>query len=157
MGDLRIEDVQGGKTVFACRDFRAGETIFEFTGPKLTLEELPTPYETVVDHYFQIGEKLYMGPSGTFDDFINHSCDPNGGLQIGSDHIYLVALRDIRGGEEVAWDYSTTMDEDDWELECRCGSPLCRKVIQDFKLLPKSLRRRYASLRVVPEYNLKYV
>ena len=49
------------------------------------------------------------------------------------------------------------MDEDDFEMPCLCGTPQCRKTIRDFKHLPMQLKCRYASLGVVPEYNLRYV
>jgi len=54
-----------------------------------------------------------MGPSGGVDDFFNHSCDPNAGLQIDGQKVWLVAIKNITQGEEITWDYSTTMDEDD--------------------------------------------
>ena len=49
------------------------------------------------------------------------------------------------------------MDEDDFEFDCRCGAPGCRGRMRDFKHLPPAVKRRYASLGVVPAYNLRYV
>lgn len=69
--------------------------------------------------------------------------------------VTLVAIRPIASGEEITWDYSTTMSEDDWEMDCNCGAPSCRKRIRDFKYLPPKLREHYQVLGIVPEYVLE--
>ena len=71
--------------------------------------------------------------------------------------VTLGAVRDIAAGEQVTFDYSTTMDEDDFELDCLCGSPNCRGRVSDFKHLPADRRWFYADRGVVPRYNLRYV
>jgi hypothetical protein len=111
----------------------------------------------VADHYVQIGPDRYLGPSGGADDYVNHSCDPNSGLKIRGTTVDLVAIRNIEPGEEITWDYSTTMDEDDWEMDCRCGAASCRKRIRDFKQLPVPVRERYIRLGIVPQYAIDSV
>jgi hypothetical protein len=91
------------------------------------------------------------------DDFVNHSCEPNAGLNIQGMDVVLLAIRDIEPDEEIYFDYSTTMDEDDFEMICHCKKPSCRKVIRDFKHLPADRKRFYLSKGVVPEYNRRYV
>jgi len=93
-----------------------------------------------------------MGPSGEVDDFFNHSCDPNAGLKITVTKAVLIAIKDISPGQEITWDYSTTMDEDDWEINCNCGSNNCRGKIRDFKYLPPEIQQKYLTLDIVPEY-----
>lgn len=100
----------------------------------------------------QIGENLYMGPSGNIDDFFNHSCNPNSGLKINGKKVFLIAIEDIKKDDEITWDYSTTMDEDDWEMDCNCDSKNCRGRIRDFKYLPSDIQKRYLDLGIVPEY-----
>lgn len=88
---------------------------------------MPKLIKPEYDRYIQVGEDKYLGPSGDFDDFINHSCDPNSGIQIKGKKVVLLAIKDIKQNEEITWDYSTTMDEDDWEMDCQCGCLKCRK------------------------------
>lgn len=152
MSELILKKVALGKSVFANRDFKKGEKIIEFKGKLFTYDELPTPYDEVEDKYVQIGRKLYMGPSGGLDDFFNHSCRPNAGLKISGKKATLIAIQNIRKGEEIAWDYSTTMNEDEWALDCKCGSKGCRKRIKDFKYLPKRTQQKYIMLGIVPKY-----
>lgn len=56
-------------------------------------------------------------------DWVNHSCDPNCGLQ---GQIGLVAMKDIRPGEEVCFDYAMCSTSDLDEFDCACGSKNCR-------------------------------
>lgn len=147
-----VKNTKNGKGVFASKDFKSGETIFEFRGKFFTYETLPTPYNDVEDHYVQIDKNLYMGPSGRVDDFFNHSCDPNAGLKIIGKKVFLVAIQDIKNGNEITWDYSTTMDEDNWEMDCECGSKNCRARIRDFKYLPPNIQKKYSDLGVIPKY-----
>lgn len=152
---LIIKDTpKTGKGVFADRFFKKGETIFVFGGDFFKHNELPKPYNEIDDHYMQIDKDLYIGPSGSYDDFFNHSCDPNSGIVINGKNVKLIAIKDIEQGEEIAWDYSTTMDEGDWEMECKCGSQNCRGKIRDFKYLPDEVKKKYKDLGIVASYIL---
>ncbi len=150
MADLIIRDAKFGKGVFANRKFLRGEKILEFHGKIFTLEKLPMPYDGVSDHYMQIGESSYMGPSGELDDYVNHSCDPNCGIRVEDNRLFLAAVRDIAPGEEITWDYSTHLQENfGWTMKCGCGSNNCRKVIGDFQYLPSDLQKRYLNMGIV--------
>jgi hypothetical protein len=152
MFKLIIQNGVAGRGVFAGETIPAGSEILDFTGPLLRYEQ--TSPDTLA---VQIGPDLYLGASGGMDDLVNHSCDPNSGLRIDGTNVQLIALRDIAVGEELCFDYSTTMDEDDFEMPCHCGRPQCRGLIRDFSHLPAELKRRYARLGVTPNYNLRYV
>ena len=82
MANLILKSTRFGKSVFAGNKFKPGEKIMKFGGKIFAYNQLPKPYDSVEDHYLQIGKKSYIGPSGSFDDFINHSCNPNTGLKI---------------------------------------------------------------------------
>ena len=155
MNTLILGQSKLGKAVFANKAFRKGEEIIEFKGKLFSYEQLPKPYDEVEDNYVQIDKNLYMGPSGDFDDFFNHSCNPNSGIKIMGKRVILIAVKDIKKSEEITWDYSTTMDEDDWEMNCMCQSKNCRKIIRDFKYLPKEIQQKYISLGIVPKYILE--
>lgn len=155
MADLILRQSRLGRAVFADRNYKILEEIIEFRGELFSDEQLPIPYNKVEDHYVQIGKNLYMGPSGGLDDFFNHSCNPNSGLKIENNKFTLIAIRNIKKGEEIMWDYSTTMDEDNWEMNCRCKSKNCRKRIRDFKYLPKEIQQKYIRLGIVPNYILE--
>ena len=141
-----------GEGAFATRPLKSGELIMQFRGSIVRRADMPYPYPENDDHYVQVGKDEYMGPSGGLDDFVNHSCDPNAGLKIDSRGVVLVAIKKINNDEEVTWDYSTTMFNDDWAMKCMCGSPICRGQIREFRYLLPDLKKRYIDLGIVPEY-----
>ena len=144
-----------GKAVFANINFKKGEEITEFKGQLMKRRELPELVMPEDDRFIQVGKDKYFGPSGGFDDFFNHSCHPNAGIKYVGERVILIACKDIRKGEEITWDYSTMMDEDQWEMDCMCKSKSCRKRIRDFKYLPKKIQERYMKLGIVPTYILE--
>ena len=99
-------------------------------------------------YMIQIGPDLYFEPEAP-GRYTNHSCAPNAAIK--EDYV-LVALTDIQAGEQICFDYSTTMSEDNWTMECRCGAPNCRGTIKDFGELPADLQRRYLDMGVVQSF-----
>ena len=136
-----------GHGLFAVADIRAGESILRFDGERISLADAIAKGDTMANP-LQVGPFEYVDlvAPGVFG---NHSCDPNAGVK--ADRT-LVALRDIRFGEEVRYDYSTTMWEEMWTMPCRCGAPNCRGVVEDFPLLPDAVRERYLRLGVVQRF-----
>src|SRR5271156_5858674 len=116
-----VQNCQTGRGVFATQTIAVGSVIMNYTGPLLKYEQ--TSSTTLA---LQIGPDLYIGESGQADDFVNHCCEPNAGMHINGTDVRLVAIADIAPGEQITFDYSTTMDEDDFEFECLCGSANCR-------------------------------
>lgn len=142
--------------VFAKRDFRKGEFILEFRGKIYSRKDNPRGFNAKVNHYMQVGPDAYIGPVQTVDNYVNHSCNPNARIKIESAP-GLFAIRKIKKGEEITFDYSTTMIEEDWEIRCNCGSKVCRGKIQDFRYLPKAFQKKYIQLDAVPNFVLKNI
>ncbi len=134
-----------GKGIFAIRDIRKGETISAFTGPRVKIERLDEFPPEVVDHLFNVGIDEYLVAREP-EVRTNHSCDPNAGIV---DDVSLIAMRDIQKDEEITFDYSVII-ADDWVLECRCGSPLCRKTIGKYRDLPPEIKEKYRNF--IPEW-----
>lgn len=133
----------------------AGERILTLIGPQVSKSALPNPYPENDDAYIQVGPQLYLGPFFGVERFVNHSCDPNAAYLIHGAEVYLTTLRAIPSGQEICYDYSTTMDEDEFEMDCRCGTGRCRSRVRDFKYLPESLKSHYLELGIVPDFLLQ--
>jgi len=55
----------------------------------------------------------------------------------------VIAIKDIKEGDELCFDYSTEGDND-WGLEnCLCGTSICRKRVNNFKDLDQKLKDKY--------------
>lgn len=133
-----------GKGLFACEHIAAGEIVCVKGGyifDRKTLNAMPDWFRAAE---IQIADDLFIGPLQEQERegsmiFSNHSCDPNIGVQ---GQIVFVALRDIEAGEELTHDWATT-DDDDYELECKCGSEICRKLITGKDWQRPELQRKY--------------
>lgn len=147
MDKIAVGKNKYGLGVFCIAALKKGERIFDFTGAAIVFEEPLSQYENE-GHALQVGCDSYIIPQGC-GYYVNHSCSPNAAIAGATG---LVALRDIEPGEEICFDYSTTMDEDSWTMQCLCGSPDCRGLIKDFKYLPPDLQRRYLQLNAVAPF-----
>jgi len=137
-----------GRGLFATQLMKNGERILEFTGPIISLEEALQKTPDKLSCPLQIGPTKYIDIQEP-GVLANHSCSPNAGVQ---NDRFLVAIQDIQPGQEIFYDYSTTMDEDNWTLECKCGNPNCRHTISDFRHLPPEVQKSYLQLNIVQSF-----
>jgi uncharacterized protein len=93
----------------------------------------------------QVAMDKYIIPDHPFH-LSNHSCQPNCGI---NSRMEFITLRNIKAGEELFWDYSTSMMERNWTMQCKCGFPDCRQLIGDFDRLPADTQERYLQLGIV--------
>lgn len=76
----------------------------------------------------QVDEDHFLLPTPSVGFVLNHSCDPNTALVAAQDGFVFRAIRKIAVGEEVRWNYATTMG--DWfTMQCKCGSSICRGIV----------------------------
>lgn len=123
--EIRVTETKG-RGVFALKPIERGERILEFQGHILKTAELTDDLLAM-----QIGPDEWLASDGSLlDDCVNHSCEPNAGFVDGTPVLF--ALRDIPAGEEIAWDYSTSIAESGWTLDCRCGSSKCRGIVRSW-------------------------
>ena len=143
---------------FATRDIKKGEIITHLEGEIVSEEEIDRRIEQGkerLDDSLQIGDKLFID---LYKESIlfNHSCDPNAGIR-GTNELF--AIRDINAGEEITFDYSTTVGyqtDFDWQIVCNCGSANCRKVIKSFFDIPKVTLKKYYKLGCIPDFLLEH-
>ena len=134
-----------GRGVFASKNIEKGRTAFIFKGkiikyfPKTRKKAMKKP------DMVGVGKNLWIDPYIPFK-YLNHSCDPNLGQR---GRVLFVALRNIKKGEELTFDYSISEDSS-WEMKCHCGSKNCRKIIRGIRYLPEGIYNRY--LPYIPRY-----
>lgn len=86
-------------------------------------------------------ENYWIDPLPPFK-YINHSCEPNCGIT-GTKTV--CAIKSIKAGEELTFDYSTSEIDTSWELDytCKCGSRSCRKKIHSIQSLNRKKIAEY--------------
>lgn len=76
---------------------------------------------------------------------INHCCDANVGILDNNKDAYdFLALREIKKGSELVWDYECSEYEISTPFRCTCGSSKCRGVLSGFKYNGDVIIKRYA-------------
>jgi hypothetical protein len=101
--------------LFALQAFQPGEVIAEFWAGTIAAE--PTYLTVQVD----VGKHITLQPE--FLQYINHSCDPN--VFFDTTLLKLVALKEIKAGEEMTFFYPSTEWEMTQQFNCYCGHSNC--------------------------------
>ena len=137
-----------GKGVFALAPIARGDVVVEYTGELITWQEALRrhPHDpTDPDHtfYFHIDEHNVIDAKygGNAARWINHACTPNCEADEVDGRIFIKALRAIKPGTELSYDYGLIIDEPNTpklkkQFECRCGTKGCRGTM----LAPKRKR-----------------
>lgn len=135
-----------GRGIFAARSIKKNSVIFLVAGP--VIHYLFEPDYRIGSNWLQVAANTWKMPlKGNPWHCINHSCDPNAGL-LGENQV--VAMRDIKRGEEITIDYAITEGSRRWRMNCRCGAPGCRRVIRSVRFLARPVFEKYK--RFVPAY-----
>jgi uncharacterized protein len=149
---VEIKQSKFGMGLFANSDIPAGTIICKVSGRELSFAETVLlndkesyTLQTDFDKY------IYCEPPFLYS---NHSCNPNCAVNSG---LELFALKNIKVGQELFWDYSTSMLERHWTLKCSCGEKNCRKIITDFDLLPQKLQNKYLQLNIVFPFIVQFL
>jgi len=132
-----------GRGVYATRPIPVGTRVVEYVGERISNEEADARYDHkgaddghtflfVIDDHTCVD----AGVAGNEARYINHSCDPNCETIIEDGRVYIDAIRDIRPGEELGYDYQLTWESTDEPSElavyaCRCGAAQCRGTMLD--------------------------
>lgn len=140
---VRQKAASHGFGVFCCEAIAKGTHVLTMSGKVLKANEVTDDMRAM-----QIGPQSYLvediapGDDGSedcyLDNYLNHSCEPNVGFVEGD--LRLMALREIAQGEELLWDYSTSMNEAGWSLPCFCGTKGCRGRIESHDELTQAQR-----------------
>lgn len=149
---LEVRDTKKyGKGVFAGNDIKKGTIIYTLGGKKMDVTELVSKVNSDkenIDDPFQVGKRTYMDLDEMSRTF-NHSCNPNTGIRKVSE---MFALRDIKKGEELTYDYSLTISPTVWNMKCKCGAKNCRKSLGDVLSIPKNRLKEYKEAGALQRY-----
>jgi hypothetical protein len=150
---LSLLPIHGGLGVFADGQIYPDTIVLEFTGERVPREAvLQAARAGAADGFLQVGDNEFIGLSGRMDDYVNHSCEPNCGIDFRGDQVFLKAVRSIARGQELTFDYASTQSDFPFRFHCLCASPSCRGQIGNFEELSRSTRQYYESLGIVPRY-----
>ncbi|MDP9105067.1 MAG: SET domain-containing protein-lysine N-methyltransferase [Candidatus Eremiobacteraeota bacterium] len=121
-----------GKGCFASARFARRRKIAEYTGERITNAEAERRGHRRVLRVSGLDDRWSIDGSvgGNGTHYINHSCRPNSFMQTFGKHLLVLALRNIRPGEEITVDYVSSLHSD--RKRCTCNAPNCRGTINKY-------------------------
>lgn len=136
---------KGGVGVFATRQLKKDSVVIpaeHFSNIRFiswkdfkTLDKITK--SKVMDYCPATPKGFYAPPDLNFLSIawhMNHSCNPNIGFNSTDD---FVAMRNIKKGEELSWDYGFDESNPKFKMSCVCNSHGCRRKVtgNDWKIL----------------------
>lgn len=147
---LVVESHIHGRGLVAKEDIVKGELVGFIKGP--VMYKVNKSLRDTFSHPDWVGFKrnYWTDPLPPFK-YLNHACAANCGVR-GTRS--LTAIRNIKAGEEITIDYSTTELDLNWFLDCNCGFKECRKSVKSIQSLSRKVFDRYDPF--IPTYNRKF-
>ena len=137
METLSIRTENKFRTLITKQAYKKGEVICSM--PSENIMDKPNRFTVQIakDRHTHVGKLAAL----------NHSCDPN--VILDTEHMVMIARRDIEKGEELSFFYPST----EWEMQapfiCLCGSTNCIHVVAGARFLPLStLETQYLSKHI---------
>jgi SET domain-containing protein len=128
--------------------------VVEYTGPRIPIAEAEVLYEKHPRTYlFGLSDGKHVIDGEGVAAFINHSCDPNCEVDEIDGRVWIIAIRNIKAGEELTYDYSLYDGELDDPSPCFCGSKKCRGSMyseDELKKRAKALRLQDRIIKKTP-------
>lgn len=90
---------------FAKAAIPKGTRMIEYVGERITKAESLNRCEQNNEYIFTLNEEQDLDGNVAWNParFLNHSCTPNCEAEMDGDHIWIMATRDIRAGEEISF------------------------------------------------------
>lgn len=131
-----------GKGIYAAKDIPKDARIIEYVGEKITkaeaqkrltdIDEKAEEEGKVATYYiFELNKRYDIDGDVSWNTarLINHSCNPNCESEDDKYQIFIKALRDIKKGEELNYDYCFDFSDEYEDHPCLCGSKNCTGYI----------------------------
>ncbi len=126
MDTLTIKTENKFRSLITTQAYAKGDVICEIPTDKIFDKANRYTVQIGQDQHTEVGKLSAL----------NHSCDPN--VILDTEHLLMVARRDIAKGEELSFFYPATEWEMDAPFICLCGAVNCIHVVAGARFLPLS-------------------
>ena len=120
-GKYEVRRTGTGLGLFALKPIPKGKRIVEYTGPRISNEEVD---KSNGKYFFGVNSKWSIdgSPRSNIARYINHSCRPNAEAIISNGRVWIWSRRNIKPGEEIAYDYGKEYFEGVIQpIGCKCA------------------------------------
>ena len=120
--------------LYANQDIKQGTRIIEYKGKIISnlQSEMDPKFDNEKAIYlFNINKRYDLDGDFKFNTarLINHSCDPNCEVFGSGLKVWVFAMKNIKKGGELSYDYGFSFDKDYKNFPCKCGSKKCAGYI----------------------------
>ena len=121
---------KNGRGLYATKDIKEGTKIINYVGKIITKKksEESNKFDNSKPIYlFDLNSKYDLDGDVPFNTarLINHSCQNNCEYEGKGLKLWVVAIKDIKKGEEITCDYGFSYDSDYKQFPCNCGYKNC--------------------------------
>ena len=116
--------------LYASKNIKLGTKVIEYIGKLISKKETETnpKFDNEKDIYlFELNSKYDLDGDYSWNTarLINHSCNPNCEVEGKGLKLWITAIKDIKKGEELSYDYGFRYDVDYKQFPCKCRSQNC--------------------------------
>jgi SET domain-containing protein len=125
---FRLGRSRTGLGVFATKPIKKRSRIAEYKGPLLGVDDALKAEQRGNRYLYEVNSRWTINGAGRSNvaRYFNHSCNPNADTFIKQRRVFIRALRDIKPGEEIVYDYGRDYLKNVIGLSnCQCSR--CRK------------------------------
>ena len=119
-----------GRGLYATQDIKEGTRIIDYVGKIISNKEVERnpKFDNSKDIYlFDLNKRFSLDGDYKWNTarLINHSCNPNCEVTGQGLKLWISAIRNIKKGEELSYDYGFSFDKDYKQFPCKCGKKSC--------------------------------
>ena len=120
--------------LYANCDIKKGTKIIEYKGKIISVKksaEDPKFDNDKAIYLFNINKRFDLDGNFKFNTarLINHSCNPNCEVFGEGWKVWIYAMKNIKKGDELSYDYGFSFDENFKKYPCKCRSKNCAGLI----------------------------
>jgi uncharacterized protein len=125
-----------GQGCYTTTPIRKGTRIIEYIGERITNREADKRYDGQdITYLFGLKDGKRVIDGNGLAALINHSCDGNCEAEETRGRVWITAIRNIRAGEELTYDYN--LYDGDGDVTCHCRARRCRGSLYSEQELKK--------------------
>mgnify|MGYP003393350762 CR=1 FL=1 len=120
---VKVKRGLAGLGLFAEEFIKKGEIIIEYIGEILNKEEAEK--KVTSQYLFEINPNRTIdgSPRWNIARYCNHACDGNAESDVKKGRVLIIAIKDIKLGEEIVYDYGEEfVKEHIYSYGCRCSA-----------------------------------
>lgn len=119
---VKVKRGLNGLGLFAGEDIKKGELIIEYIGNILTDKETDEIPDSRYIFSVSKNHNIDGTPRWNIARYCNHSCNPNSESDVKKKRVFVRAIKNIKEGEEITYDYGEEYFVEFLKGHCMCGA-----------------------------------